>query len=102
MNKRLEKAKEKWVEELPGVLYAYWTTLRRPTGNTPLALAYGIDTVNLTEIGMPTARTAVQGQRDESQKLRRHLDWANEVRESASIRMASYQQRVASYYNRKA
>ena len=51
---------------------------------------------------MPTARTAVQGQRDESQKLRRHLDWANEVRESASIRIASYQQRAASYYNRKA
>ena len=43
----------------------------------------------------------MQGQRDEGQELERHLDWANEVRESASIRMASYQQRVVAYYNWK-
>ena len=50
---------------------------------------------------MPTARTVVQGQRDEGQELERHLDWADEVRESTAIRMASYQQRVVAYYNRK-
>ena len=55
LKKRLEKAKEKWVKELPGVLWAYWTTPRRPTRNTPFTLAYGIDAVNLTKIGMPTA-----------------------------------------------
>ena len=27
LKKRLEKAKGKWVDELPGVLWAYWTTL---------------------------------------------------------------------------
>ena len=30
------------------------------------------------------------------------MDWADEVREIASIRMADYQQRAAAYYNRKA
>ena len=50
---------------------------------------------------MPIARTAVQGQRDEGKELERHLDWVNEVRDSATIRMASYQQKVAAYYNRK-
>ena len=43
----------------------------------------------------------MQDQRDEDQELERHLDWTNEVRDSATIRMASYQQRVATYYNRK-
>ena len=39
---------------------------------------------------------------DKSQELRRHLDWVDEVRERASIRMASYQPRVVAYYNWKA
>ena len=58
--------------------------------NTPFTITYGIEVVIPTEIGMPSARTAVQGQRDEGQELARHLDWANEVKENASIRMAFY------------
>ena len=29
------------------------------------------------------------------------MDWADEVRESAAIRMADYQQRASAHYNRK-
>ena len=47
-------------------------------------------------------RTVVQGHRDEDQELGKNLDWADEVRESASIRMAAYQQRATTHYNRKA
>lgn len=61
LKKKLEKAKEKWVAELLGVLWAYQTTLGCPTGNTPFTLAYGMDAVIPIEIGMPIARTAVQG-----------------------------------------
>ncbi|RVW48156.1 Gag-Pol polyprotein [Vitis vinifera] len=57
LKKMLEQAKGKWVEELPGVLWAYRTTPRRPTGNTPFALAYGMDAIIPTEIGLPTIRT---------------------------------------------
>lgn len=60
LKKQLEKAKGRWVEELLGVLWAYRTTPERPIGNTPFALAYGVDVVIPTKIGMPTARTAVQ------------------------------------------
>ncbi|RVW87101.1 Transposon Ty3-I Gag-Pol polyprotein [Vitis vinifera] len=52
LKKRLEQAKGKWVEELPGVLWAYRTTPGRPTGNTPFALTYGMDAVIPTEIGL--------------------------------------------------
>ncbi|WKA11779.1 hypothetical protein VitviT2T_029246 [Vitis vinifera] len=101
LKKRLEKAKGKWVEELPDVLWAYRTTPGRPTGNTPFALTYGTDAVIPTEVDMPTARTAVQGKRNEDEKLAKHLDWTDETREAASIRMAAYQQKVAAYYNRR-
>lgn len=60
-----------------------------------------MDTVIPTEIGMPMARTAVQDQRNEDLELAKHLDWADEIRENASIRMAAYQQRATAYYNRK-
>ncbi|KAL6343190.1 hypothetical protein AAG906_020988 [Vitis piasezkii] len=51
---------------------------------TPFALAYGMDVVISTEIGMPTVRTAVQGQIDKIQELERHLDWVDEVRGNAA------------------
>ncbi|RVW94628.1 Gypsy retrotransposon integrase-like protein 1 [Vitis vinifera] len=101
LKKRLEQAKGKWVEELLGVLWIYRTTPGRPTGNTPFALAYGMDAVIPTEIGLPTIRTDVAKQNDANTELGRNLDWADEVRESAAIRMVDYQQRASAHYNRK-
>uniref|UniRef100_A0A2N9IJS0 Uncharacterized protein n=1 Tax=Fagus sylvatica TaxID=28930 RepID=A0A2N9IJS0_FAGSY len=43
IKKRLEEAKGKWVEELPSVLWTHRTTHRRSTGETPFALAYGVE-----------------------------------------------------------
>ena len=59
LKKRLKRAKGKWVEELTDVLWAYRTTPGRPTGNTPFTLAYGMDAVISTKIGLPTIRTVV-------------------------------------------
>lgn len=70
-------------------------------GNTPFALAYGMGAIIPTKIGMLTARTVMQGQRSEQQELTKHLDWTDEIRESASIQMATYQQKAIAYYNRK-
>ena len=100
LKKRLEQAKWKWIEELPGVLSAYRTTLGRPTENTPFALAYG-NAVIPTKIGLPTIRIEAERQGDANMELGRNLDWADKVRESASIRMADYQQRAAAHYNCK-
>ncbi|RVW75278.1 hypothetical protein CK203_055350 [Vitis vinifera] len=102
LKKRLEQAKGKWVEELPSVLWAYRTTPGRPTGNTPFALAYGMDAVIPIEIGLPTIRIKVGLRDDANVELGRNLDWADEVRETTSIRMADYQQRAVAHYNQKA
>ncbi|RVX03739.1 hypothetical protein CK203_023101 [Vitis vinifera] len=102
LKKRLEQAKGKWVEELPDVLWAYRTTPGRPTGNTPFALAYGMDAIIPTDIGLPTIRTEAGRQDDANAELGRNLDWTDEVRETTSIQMADYQQRAAAHYNRKA
>ena len=57
LSKSLEKAKGKWVEKLPGVLWAYRTTKRVPTGEMSFSLAYGAEAVILAEVYMPTLRT---------------------------------------------
>lgn len=57
LKKRLEKAKRKWAEELPSVLWAYRTTPRRSTRETPFALAYGMEAVIPLEVGIPTLRS---------------------------------------------
>ena len=50
---RLERAKGLWVEELPGVLWAYRTTPRTPIRETPFSLVFGIEAVISVEIGLP-------------------------------------------------
>ena len=59
LKNRLDSAKGKWVEELPGVLWAYSTIARKPTSISPLALTYGMEAVIPTKIGLPTIRTAM-------------------------------------------
>ena len=49
---RLEGAKGVWPDELPRVLWAYRTTVRTTTGETPFKLAYGSEAVIPTEVHM--------------------------------------------------
>ena len=57
LKKRLDDAKERWVEELPHVLWTYRTTPLRLTGETPFSMTYGAEAVIPMETGFPTLRT---------------------------------------------
>ena len=48
----LEGAKGTWPEELPNVLWAYRTTTRVPTGETPFRLTFGTKVVIPMEVGL--------------------------------------------------
>ncbi|XP_019264057.1 PREDICTED: uncharacterized protein LOC109241740 [Nicotiana attenuata] len=56
LKKRLEAAKGKWPEELPGVLWAYRTTAKSSMGKTPFSLVYGAESLILVEVREPTLR----------------------------------------------
>ena len=58
LKKRLDDAKEKWVEELPHVLWTYQTTPRRSTGKTPFSLTYGAEAMIPLQTGFPMLRTS--------------------------------------------
>ena len=101
LKKRLEGAKEKWVDELPKVLWAYWTISRWPTGATLFALSYGMEVIIPIKIGMPIAKTVMQDQKDNDEELIRQLDWVDKLQGEAAIRKASYHQRAITQYNKR-
>ena len=53
-----------------------------------------------TEIGMPTLRTKIP-EKANTEAFAKDLDMADELREVAVVRMASYQQRIKNLYNRR-
>ncbi|CAL9222575.1 unnamed protein product, partial [Arabidopsis halleri] len=50
--KRLNARKGGWYDELQPVLWAYRTTPRRATGETPFSLVYGMEAVVPAELNV--------------------------------------------------
>ena len=90
-----------WVDELPNVLWAHRTTPRSTTGETPFRMAYGTEAVLPLEISLNSPRVENFTPESSEEGLRLNTDLIEEVRESASLRVAQYQQKVAQYYNAK-
>ena len=99
LKRRLDGAKERWIEELPNVSWAYRTTPRRSTGETPFSLTYGAEAVIPTEVSLCSARLAGFDPVRNANLMMERLDWLEECREAATIRFAEYQQKLAQRYN---
>ena len=80
---QLEGAKGLWSDELPGVLWAYRTTVRTPTGETPFKLAYGSEAVIPAEVHMASHRVGKYQAKEIKEQLRLNLDLMDEVRMDA-------------------
>ncbi|GAV77103.1 hypothetical protein CFOL_v3_20575 [Cephalotus follicularis] len=98
--KRLEASKGRWTEELPSVLWAYRTTHRTKTGESPFSLCFGSEAMTLVEIGVNSPRVVHFNETNNEEGLRNLLDLVEELRDKAVIRVIAYQQRVSRYYNK--
>ena len=101
LKKRLDFKKERWGEELYGVLWAYRTTPHTATHETPLSLSYGIEAVIPAEIEVPSQRRRICPEDIElnEELLIDQLDMIEERREKAAVRVQNYQQAAARYYD---
>ena len=97
---RLDEAKRAWPEELPNVLWAYKTTARTPTRETPFSLTYDTEVVIPTEVGVTSLRWEAFHKGGNDDQLRVNLDCLDESRDRASRKMAEYQQKMFEYYNK--
>ena len=95
---RLDGAKGIWPDELPSILWAYQTTARNPTGETPFRLAYGSDAVIPAEVGLTSYRMGNYTE-GKNEAIRLQLDLVDEVRVVAEQRLARYQNLMAKHYN---
>ena len=87
---RLEGAKGVWPNELPGVLWAYRTTVRTPTGETHFKLAYGSEAVIPVKVHMANHKVMTYQDKDNEEQLRLNLDLIDEVRTDAEYRITKY------------
>ena len=84
-----------WLEELQNVLWAYRTTTRVPTGETPFKLTFGIEVVILVEVGLTSFRVKTYEDQKNQQELNDNLDLIDEVKEEAMKRMAKHKEAMA-------
>ena len=90
IKKKLEKAKGKWVMELPNVLWAYRTTPQKATNKMPYFLAFGFKVVIPLKVGLLTIRIETYDDNSNFEVLVQDFDFANKQRENALIRMTNY------------
>ncbi|GKV06375.1 hypothetical protein SLEP1_g18276 [Rubroshorea leprosula] len=98
---RLDQLKAKWADELNNVLWAYRTTTRTATGETPYHLAFGTKAVIPIELGVPSLRVSYFDSTRNDLPLREDLDLLDEVREQARLRTIAYKQKIANFYNKR-
>ncbi|XP_071916134.1 uncharacterized protein [Coffea arabica] len=87
------------IDELPTILWAYRTTSRTATQETPFALTYGAEALIPAEIGVPSGRVQNFIAQDNEDQLRLNLDLLEQRREETAIRMAKYKGQVVRHYN---
>ncbi|XP_058185912.1 uncharacterized protein LOC131303137 [Rhododendron vialii] len=100
IKRRLDSKRGKWAEELPWVLWAYRSTPRRSTGQTPFAMAFGMEAVIPLESRFPTLRTETFDPQTNNDAIAIELILAEEKRDVAQLKLANYQQEVTRGYNR--
>ena len=95
----LEGKKGIWPEELPSILWAYRTTARTPTGETPFRLTYGSEAVIPAEVRITSYKVHNHDENRNDEAMRLQLDLMDELRTTVEQRLARYQNRMAQYYN---
>nr|XP_016499444.1 PREDICTED: uncharacterized protein LOC107818047 [Nicotiana tabacum] len=73
----------KWPKELPGVLWAYRTTAKSSTGETPFSLIYGTEALIQVEVGEPTLRYFRADEQENNEALLVKLELLDEHRDLA-------------------
>ncbi|XP_050215670.1 uncharacterized protein LOC126666834 [Mercurialis annua] len=88
-------------KELIYVLWAYRTTPRKGTGETPFRLAYGTEAVIPVEIGVPSIRVNYLEEETNEARTRLCLVLLEERRDEAVVRATTYKKQAARYHNKR-
>ncbi|XP_070669012.1 uncharacterized protein [Malus domestica] len=102
LKKSLTNNKEKWPDKLPICLWAYCTTKRRATGETPFFLAFGSEAIIHPNVIKPSITALLPSIEQNGKEMVTSLDLVEEKPEQTSTRIAAYQHQLLSSYNKRA
>ncbi|XP_070046483.1 uncharacterized protein LOC142169590 [Nicotiana tabacum] len=102
LKKKLEDAKCKWPDELSGVLWAYRTTVKSSTGETPFSLVYGLEALIQVEVREPTLRFTQANKESNNEALLVKLEFLEDHRDLEYVRIVTQKKGMEKYYNRRA
>ena len=83
------------------MLWAYRTTQKSATRETPFALAFGTEAVAPVEVGLKSPRIKLATVEHNDEALRLNLDLLDEKREQVLRLTEDYQRKTTRYYNQK-
>ena len=98
---KLEDLKGKRVEYLPEELWAYRTTRKSATQETPFALAFSTEAVDPIEVGLKSPRIELENIEHNEEVLRLNLDLLEEKHEQVLKHMEDYHKKTARYYDQR-
>ena len=75
---------------MPSILWAYRTTTKTPTRETPFRLTYGSEVVISIEVGLITYRVDNHDENKNNEAVHLQLDLMDEVRATAEQRLTRY------------
>lgn len=101
IEKCLQTSKKKWPEELHKVLWAYRTTARTSTNETPFKLSFGTEALLPVEVGSPSFRLLHFEEQTNTEGLRTNMEFLDEVRDDAVRRMEIYKEKTKTFFARK-
>jgi hypothetical protein len=102
MRTKLGDKKGTWPELLPEVLWAYRTSYKAATGETPFSLAFGAEAVVPVEINSTTHRIDTFDPNENEEQLCLNRDLLEERREQANLRNAEHKNRLKRKFDAKA
>ncbi|XP_057811730.1 uncharacterized protein LOC131025967 [Salvia miltiorrhiza] len=101
IKKRLSQSREKWVEELDTVLWAYRTSPKTATGEAPFTLVYGSNAVVPAEARLESYRITTYNTEQNSELRRTELDLVEAQRDETQVRAAKYKSIIKAGYDKR-
>ncbi|KAL2226706.1 UNVERIFIED_CONTAM: hypothetical protein Sindi_2029300 [Sesamum indicum] len=94
-------SKGSWLDELPGVLWAYRTTPRSSTGETPFCLVFGTEALIPAEIGEESHRVTMYDPAINREERCLDLEVIEEKREIAYAKILHHKSLMMKSYNKR-
>jgi transposase InsO family protein len=97
----LNKFGNRWIKELPSVVWSLRTTPSRATGFSSFFLVYGVEAILPTDLEYGSPRTQAYDNQSNQTNREDSLDQLEEARNVALLHSARYQQSLRRYHARR-